>query len=369
MMISDSVRRWGFDSSYLEEIDMEAHSGHTAVRVTSVLGSLSMVTDGENEIPAELSGKLLYTSDSPMDVPTVGDWVLASLHDANTLAIIQKVLPRKSLLRRKTPGKRVDFQLLGANIDTAFIVQSLDGNFSLRRLERYLVMIRESGVSPFVLLSKSDLIDEAEAEGLEKEIRELMPELNVRRFSNLEDGSWTMVRDILVPGRTYCLLGSSGVGKTSLLNNLVGEDVSRTYEVREFDSKGRHTTTARQMIMLASGAMLIDTPGMRELGNFSVQQGIEETFFEISELAAHCQFSDCSHANEPGCAVIQAVEDGVLSTDRYENFLRMNRESDYGEMSYLEKRQQDRNRGKFYKSVLKQKKQVLLQKVWKSYIR
>jgi ribosome biogenesis GTPase len=245
--------------------------------------------------------------------------------------------------------------LIAANIDVAFIVQSLDENFNLRRLERYLVMINQSHIRPIVLLSKSDLLNSEEVVSRIGEIHKIMPRLHIQPFSNENKSGLKNVKDLLNSELTYCLLGSSGVGKTTLLNNLIGESIFETKTVRKKDGKGRHATTYRQLIKLDCGAMVVDTPGMRELGNFSVETGLNETFAEIKELSEKCQFNDCTHINEKGCAILIAVKDGQLSEKRYQNYLKMNRESIYNEMSYLEKRQKDKQFGKFCKTVMKHK--------------
>ncbi|RWX43420.1 ribosome biogenesis GTPase [Candidatus Electrothrix aarhusensis] len=290
-----------------------------------------------------------------MDYPAVGDWVLASFYDDNTLAIIHEILPRKSLLKRKTPGKKVDFQLIAANIDVAFIVQSLNENFNLRRLERYLVMVNEASIQPVVLLSKSDLLDDAEIAIRIAEIQSIAPQVEVLPLSSENGSGLDSINVMMQPGQTYCLLGSSGVGKTTLLNTLIGKEKYTTKTVSSKESKGRHATTHRQLIRLDSGAMIVDTPGMRELGNFSAAKGVEETFSEITALSKQCRFSDCSHVGEKGCAVLAAVEQGTLPADRYENYLKMTRESAFNEMSYFEKRKKDKQFAKHCKSVMKQK--------------
>jgi ribosome biogenesis GTPase len=353
--ISYRLEKLGFDKWFQNNVDPESLEGHEIARVIAVHKDSYMINNGENDVFAELVGKIIYSAASPIDYPAVGDWVLANFYDERTHSIIHDILPRKSLLKRKTPGKKIDFQLISANIDVAFIVQSLDENFNLRRLERYLVMINESNIRPIVILSKSDLLTSEEVVGKIGEIQKIMPRLHVQPFSNKNESGLKNVKDLLNPGLTYCLLGSSGVGKTTLLNNLIGESIFKTKTVREKDRKGRHATTYRQLIKLDCGAMVIDTPGMRELGNFSVEKGLDETFVEITELSEKCQFSDCSHVNEKGCAILNAVEDGQLSEKRYQNYIKMNKESIYNEMSYLEKRQKDKKFGKFCKTVMKHK--------------
>ena len=355
MNISNSIEQLGFTQWFQDNVDPEGLEGHEIARVIAVHKDSYRISNGENDVFAELVGKIIYYAASPIDYPAVGDWVLARFYDESTFSIIHKILPRKSLLKRKTPGKKIDFQLIAANIDTAFIVQSLDDNFNLRRLERYLVMINESNIRPIVLLSKSDLLTSEEVTGRIGDIHKIMPRLHVQPFSNENESGLNNVKDLLIPGLTYCLLGSSGVGKTTLLNNLIGEAIFKTKTVREKDSKGRHATTHRQLIKLDCGAMVVDTPGMRELGNFSVETGIDETFNEVTELSGKCQFNDCTHVNEKDCAVLNALRDGQLSERRYQNYIKMKKESIYNEMSYLEKRQKDKQFGKLIKNVMKHK--------------
>jgi len=352
----DGIRKLGFDKWFQEHVEPVDLNSFDIARVMAVHKDSYMINMGGNDVSAELIGKMAFSAASPVDYPTVGDWVFAKFYDDNTLAIIHNILPRKSLLKRKTPGKKIDLQLIAANIDIAFIVQSLDLDFNLRRLERYVVMVKESNIEPIVLLSKSDLLGMEEIENRVTEIHKVMPFLRIVPCSNENEAGLKSVEDLLTPLQTYCLLGSSGVGKTTLLNNLIGKPIFMTKTVREKDSKGRHATTSRQLIRLAREAMMIDTPGMRELGNFSVETGIDETFTEITELSKLCRFNDCTHVNEKGCAVLKAVEDGQVSGKRYQNYIKMKKESDYFEMSYLEKRQKSKQFGKTIKAVMKQKK-------------
>ena len=217
-------------------------------------------------------------------------------------------------------------------------------------------MVSESDIQPVVLLSKSDLLPVNEIDKKITEIQALIPDIRVVPFSNKDHTRLKLVKELLVPWKTYCLLGSSGVGKTTLINNLQDEVRLKTHSVREKDGKGRHITTRRQLINLKNGAMIIDTPGMRELGNFAVDTGIHSTFDEIAELSNQCRYNDCSHTQEQGCSILAALKDGIISQERYQNFIKLNKESAFYKMSYLEKKRKDKKFGKFVKSVMKEKK-------------
>jgi ribosome biogenesis GTPase len=298
----------------------------------------------------------MFSAESALDYPAVGDWVGVQYFDDGASAIIDALLPRKTILKRKTPGKKIDYQLIAGNIDTGLIVQALDTNYNLRRLERYLVMINDSRIQPVVLLSKCDLLPATEIAERLTAIHNLMPGVQVMAFSNKDETGMDAVKSMLTPQQTYCMLGSSGVGKTSLLNNLLGRERYATQTIRDKDGKGRHTTTRRQLIRLPGGALMIDTPGMRELGTIAVEEGIEETFDEIAPLADRCRFSDCSHTQEQGCAILAALDAGEVAPERYESFMKLVRESNFHEMSFLEKKQKDRQFGKMVRTVMKLKK-------------
>ena len=345
----------GYSDWFKSRVDEEKIAAHGVARVVSVHKDSYIVTKGGEELFAELSGNLLYCSESASELPTTGDWVYADFYDDNTHAIIVGVFPRKTLLKRKVAGKLVDFQLVAANVDVAFIIQSLNDNFNLRRLERYLVMVNETGIEPVILLSKCDLIPKSEVDEIREKVLGIAPQTTVMEFSNLSRENIDSVVSSLKSGSTYCLLGSSGVGKTTLLNSILGNDKFETQSVSKIQSKGRHTTTSRQLVRLESGAMIVDTPGMRELGSMSVDDGLDETFSEILELFQSCKFSNCSHANEKGCAILAAIKAGDLSEQRYQNYLKMKNESEFNQMSYLEKRKKDKRFGKMIKSAIKNK--------------
>jgi ribosome biogenesis GTPase len=345
----------GYSDWFKSRMDEGKSAAHGVARIVSVHKDSYTVTKGGEDIFAELSGNLLYSSKSASELPTTGDWVYADFYDDDTHAIIYGVFPRKTLLKRKTAGKLVDFQLIAANIDIAFIIQSLDDNFNLRRLERYLVMVNESGIEPVILLSKCDLMPKEEVDEIKEKVLSIAPQATVITFSNLSRENIDSVARSLKSGYSYCLLGSSGVGKTTLLNSIVGNDKFETQSVSKIQSKGRHTTTSRQLVRLESGAMIIDTPGMRELGSMSVDDGLDETFSEILELSKSCKFSNCSHTNEKGCAIMASIKADELSEQRYQNYLKMKKESEFNQMSYFEKRKKDKSFGRLVKSTVKNK--------------
>lgn len=345
----------GYSEWFESRADGQKLAAHAVARVVSVHKDSFTVTKGGDEVFAELSGNLLYSTDSASELPTTGDWVYADFYDDDTHAIIYGVFPRKTLLKRKAVGKLVDYQLIAANIDVAFIIQSLNDNFNLRRLERYLVMINEAGIEPVILLSKCDLMPEDEISDIKNKVLEVAPTATVMAFSNLNQASIDSIIGALKSELTYCLLGSSGVGKTTLLNSIVGKDEFETKAVSKIQSKGRHTTTSRQLVRLESGAMVIDTPGMRELGSMSADEGLDETFSEIAALSQQCKFANCSHSNEKGCAILAAINAEELSEERYQNYLKIKKESDFNQMSYSEKRKKDKDFGKLIKSTLKNK--------------
>ncbi|MFZ2956482.1 MAG: ribosome small subunit-dependent GTPase A [Candidatus Ozemobacteraceae bacterium] len=344
----------GFDHWFQDKQEDFQRPDCNVARVIEVNRDSYIVKSENCEVPAEITGSLMFSVESTMNLPAVGDWVLAQYHNDNTFAVIHALFPRKSFLRRKVSGRKIDYQMIASNIDVALIVQSCDFDFNVRRLERYLVMVNEGGIEPVLLLTKSDLISPEIMEQRISEVRQSNIHCKIITLSNKTGFGQDHVHQFLAAGKTYCLLGSSGVGKTTLLNHLLGHDLFETKTVREHDGRGRHATTRRQLIVLPQGAMLIDTPGMRELGNIGANNGIDGSFSDILTLTRSCRFSNCTHTSESGCSLLAAIENGELSEERYRNYLKLLNESEYYNMSYVEKRKKDRKFGQFIKSAKKQ---------------
>lgn len=324
--------------------------GESLARVTAVDRDQYLLRNAAGEVPARLTGRAVYASSSPADLPCVGDWVCVKLHDAGTHASILDVLPRKSFLSRKKPGNNVEQQMIAANIDVAFIVQSCHFDFNVRRLERYLVMTREGHIEPVILLTKTDLISPAALEQLIAKIRHAGITAPLFTLSNVSGEGVAQIHELIQAGKTYCLLGSSGVGKTTLVNRLIGAAELATGSVSH-TGEGRHTTTRRQLIVLEHGGLLIDMPGMRELGMLGVSEGIDESFADIREYSANCRFANCTHTGEPGCAIQRAIAQGELDAAHFQSYLKLKKESEFHDMSHLEKRKKDRAFGKLVRSV------------------
>jgi len=345
----------GFDQWFQAHVSDLRQEGRRLARISAVDRGSYLIRNQTKEVPAELAGKFYFQVESSVDLPCVGDWVTVQYHNNDTAAIIHEVFPRKTFLRRKSAGEKVDFQMIAANIDVAFIVQSCHFDFNVRRMDRYLVMAADGGVEPIVILTKTDLIASEELEQKLAAIRSSTITARVLAFSNITGIGFEEFQQVLVSGRTYCLLGSSGVGKTTIINRLIGQDAFDTKAVSG-TGEGIHTTARRQLIVLDQGSMLIDTPGMRELGLLGVSEGVNRGFQEIFRLSLDCRYPNCGHTQEPGCAVRAAIISGVLNEDRYSSYMKLKKESEYHELSYLDKRKKDRAFGRFIKSAKKQMK-------------
>jgi ribosome biogenesis GTPase len=318
-----------------------------------------VVRTSAEELDAEITGNLRFTAQSREDYPAVGDWVALIVYDSGT-AIIHRILPRFSIIKRQAVGQSGTIQVIAANIDVAFLVQAVDRDFNINRLERYITICNSSRVEPVIVLSKIDLISEPRKSEILQSIKDRIKNILVFAISNETQEGYEAINHFLEQGKTYCMLGSSGVGKSTFLNNFSGASLMRTGSISESTHKGRHVTSHRELAILDNGSILIDNPGMREVGIADTTGGLEITFDRIAELSIGCRFKDCTHTTEVGCLVIKAVETGEIDMDSYENYLKMEREKAHFESTLAEKRMKEKEFGKMmknYKKDMKNRKQ------------
>lgn len=341
-------------SDQLEKLKIEGDlKDFTIGRVVSEHKEGYIVRTEKGEMKAEITGNLRFSAKSREDFPAVGDWVALTIHDAD-FSLIHKILPRSSVISRRAVGQFGEIQIIATNIDYAFLVQAADRDFNINRLERYLTICHASRVSPIIVLTKTDLISGQEVAELIDDIKRRIENIPVIAISNETRAGYEDLKMCMEKGKTYCMLGSSGVGKSTLLNNLSGRDIMRTDAISESTNKGRHVTSHREMIVLDNGGMLIDNPGMREVGIADAAHGLETTFDKIFSLSRYCRFKDCTHANEAGCAVVEAVKKGEINEVSYESYMKMEREKAHFESSLAERRKKDKDFGKKLKHYKKE---------------
>jgi len=312
-------------TSYFESFFEEYRpAGHIALRVVKENRGIYNATDGVRDLACEVTGKFAFNAEGKGAFPAVGDWVVATEVPNEPKAMIHAVLPRKSAFIRNVAGETTDEQVVAANVDTVFIITGLDLNFNLRRIERYLALAWESRAVPVIVLNKSDICDDIDA--VKKAVESIAFGVDVVMLSARLRNGLDEIQNYCSAGKTVAFIGSSGVGKSTIINALLGTDRLQVNEVSDLGSRGRHTTTFRELIVLPEGGMVIDTPGMREIQVRGEDAGLGQTFGDIEELSGNCRFKNCSHENEPGCAVRDALQSGALEPKRFENYLKLKRE-------------------------------------------
>lgn len=344
------LAKLGWNAWFDERV--ECGPGETIARVVAVDREWLLLMDQNGAFRAKPAGSYRYRHRLSQEFPCVGDWVCVEKGANDDIGLVRALLERRTVLRRKSAGDTVEFQMIAANVDCVMIVQSCQGDFNVKRLERYLVMVGDGGADACVLLTKTDLVDPEALASRVAEIRAAGIQAPVLTLSSFTRAGIDALERMLLPSRTYCFVGSSGVGKSTLINRLIGQERLRTKGVSG-TGEGRHTTVRRELMVLEGGALVIDNPGMREFGILAAETGIGGSFSDIVGIAGNCRYRDCSHTGEPGCAVLEAVHSGALTRAHHDNYMKLRKESEFNEMSYVEKRRKDRDFGKFIKSAKK----------------
>src|SRR6267142_208134 len=354
----EALRRWGW-SSYFEALWNEgARENAAPARVIAQQRKFWRIAGAFGECWAEVSGKLRLAAEEGVEWPAVGDWAVADVGEAGSSPLILEVLPRRSRFVRKRAGKKIAEQVLAANVDTALLVAALDGDFNPRRVERYLAQCWESGARPVIVLNKADACSDVNVKAAA--IERIAVGTDVCVVSARTGQGMEGLERFLTPGQTIVLLGSSGVGKSTIANRLLGEMQQEVQPVREGDSRGRHTTSARELFVLPGGALLMDTPGLRELQLWDATDGVSQAFADIDTLAAECRFADCTHEGEPGCAVHAALSAGTLDEARLENRRKLLREQEFLRRKlHPEARQAEKRR---IKHLMKEVREIYLER-------
>jgi ribosome biogenesis GTPase len=321
------LKNIGFDAFFQKHLEKCQIEGLSVGRICAEYKENYRIFCENGELSAIISGKFRNKCKTREDFPAVGDWVLFENIQGESKGIVQLILPRKSKLSRKVAGKETQEQMLASNVDFVFVVCSLNYDFNLRRIERYLSLIWQSGATPVVILTKTDLCQDVQSKIFE--VQSVAFGVEIYAISNISNEGIEVLQKYLEDNKTVVLVGSSGVGKSSLINNLAKENIMKVNELRSNIEKGRHTTTHKQMMVLPGGGLIIDTPGIRELQLWDAEDGISQVFGDIEEIAKNCKFKDCTHTNEPGCAVNEALEIGLLDKYRLENYIKMQKEQEY----------------------------------------
>ncbi len=352
--ISEPLIDLGYDAFFDAGRKEMKQTNYSVGRIIAEYKEAYRVKGEENEYFAKITGKQMFSAQTREDYPAVGDWVAFEALPEDK-AIIRGILPRKTILKKKYSDKQ-DIQIIATNIDIAFITESTDRDYNLNRIERYLILATEGNITPVILLNKIDLISDIDTQLKVHQLKSRFKDVEVILTSVKSDQGLEDLRSFIMKGKTYCFLGSSGVGKSSLINALLEKNEIKTNEISTTLGKGKHTTVTREMYFLKNGGIVIDNPGTREVGIADSNTGFKNIFDEILELSQSCKFADCSHTCEPGCAVLQALKKQILDEDKYANYIKLKKESSYYEMTVVEKREKDRKFGKFVKKALNELK-------------
>ncbi|MFH0797643.1 MAG: ribosome small subunit-dependent GTPase A [Candidatus Omnitrophota bacterium] len=342
---------YGTFESNLKKLDLD---GCLVARVIAEYKEAYRVRSVTGEYLAKITGKQMFNALSRADYPAVGDWVAITELNKEQ-AVINRILPRKTILRRKYSNKQ-ESQIIATNIDVAFVIESVDRDYNLNRFERYFVLARDGNIKPAIVLNKIDLVSDAELNLKMDQIKDRFNDVDIILTSAIAERGLDKLMRYIIRGKTYCFLGSSGVGKSSLINKLLGRNSIKIREISRRTGRGKHATTSREIYFLENGGIVIDNPGMREVGMADSGAGIEDVFDEITSLSKNCKYVNCTHTHEPGCAVLDAVKSKELDENKYSNYVKLKKETEYYSMTELEKRRKDRQFGKFVKKTLEQLK-------------
>lgn len=356
----NNLEELGFNPRFDAKVKELALVDFSPARVIEENKGSYKVKNTEGEFLAKITGKRMFEATGREDFPAVGDWVMVGAVDKDQM-VIEEILPRQSIIKRRFGDKnkfggKKDVQIIATNIDVTLVVESVDRDYNLNRFERYFAILEEGGVRGAIVLNKIDLLSEDEKRSRLSELRERFPSVDIIMTSTKEEDGLRELTDYIEEGKTYCFLGSSGVGKSSLINKLLGGAVIATGDVGLASQRGKHTTTRRQMYFLVSGGIVIDNPGIREVGGVDLEEGLDSLYEEITELGQNCKYTNCTHSHEPGCAVMEALKANKIDADKYANYISLKKEAEFYQMSAGEKRQKGKSFGKFISQAKKELK-------------
>ncbi len=352
----------GFNSFFELKEDETETGDFSPARVIAEYKGAYKVKNLDGEFLAKVTGKQMLTATNREDYPAVGDWVLIATADSEH-AVIQSILPRQTIIKRRFGdknkiGEKSDVQIIATNIDVGFVIESVDRDYNLNRFERYFAILADGGVNGAIILNKIDLLSEKEKQNKLNELKDRFPDVDIITTSTVNQNGFDELKNYIKKGKTYCFLGSSGVGKSSLINKLIGEERIKIGGISSYSNRGKHTTTGRQMYFLDNGGIVIDNPGIREVGLTDVGEGIDNYFEEITSLGQRCKYVDCTHTHEPGCVVLDAKEKGIIDEEKYSNYTNLKKEAEFYDMSDSQKKKKSKDFGKFVSKAKKGLKDV-----------